>query len=317
MILSFAGNPSVDKTLLVDSLAVGEINRPTDFVQVPGGRGLNAARAARTLGGDVLVSGFVGGFAGRWIAAELERRGVKCEFVAGPVETRARLTVIDAASGRMTGFSEVPRPIAAADWDHLERTLETLIDKSTWVALAGSLPPGAPDDAYARLVNAVHRVGGGVVVDTQGAHLAEAIAAKPDIVKVSVAEAAELLGATLSDTPAEALGAAREIRRRGAPTPTGHFPCVVITFRGRGALALTPDDSGIVIEPVAIGPYRAGSGDAFLAGMLVALDRDDGWADVFRLAAGAAAANAEMPGAGRLDAGRARELASAARLKHV
>lgn len=317
MIICFAGNPSVDKTLLVDSLSLGEINRPTDFVQVPGGRGLNAARAARTLGGDVMATGFVGGFAGRWIAAELERRGVKTEFVAGPVETRSRLTIVDAATGGMTGFSEQARPIAAADWEHLERSLATLIGPTTWVALAGSLPPGAPDNAYARLVEAVHQAGGGVAVDTRGAHLEEALAAKPDVVKMSVAEAAELLDATLSDTPAEAVTAAREIRRRGSPTPTGHFPCVVITFRGRGALVLTADDDAIVIEPPAIGPYRAGSGDAFLAGMLVALERDDGWSDVFRLAAGAAAANAEMPGAGRLDASRALELAAAARLQHL
>jgi fructose-1-phosphate kinase PfkB-like protein len=58
------------------------------------------------------------------------------------------------------------------------------------------------------------------------------------------------------------------------------------------------------------GSYPVGSGDAFLAGMLVGLDAGASWPDAARLALGAAAANAEVPGAARLEAGRARELAA-------
>jgi len=49
-----------------------------------------------------------------------------------------------------------------------------------------------------------------------------------------------------------------------------------------------------------------GSGDAFLAGLLVALERGDPWPSAIALALGAAAANAESPGAGHLDPARAR-----------
>ncbi len=50
MILCVASNPSIDKLFEVDRLQPGRIHRPTGFVQVAGGKGLNVARAAASLG---------------------------------------------------------------------------------------------------------------------------------------------------------------------------------------------------------------------------------------------------------------------------
>jgi sugar/nucleoside kinase (ribokinase family) len=47
--------------------------------------------------------------------------------------------------------------------------------------------------------------------------------------------------------------------------------------------------------------YPVGSGDAFLAGLVASLIRRADWPDALRAALGAATANAELPGAGRLD----------------
>ena len=60
------------------------------------------------------------------------------------------------------------------------------------------------------------------------------------------------------------------------------------------------------------GRYPVGSGDAFLAGLVTALARDEPWDDALRAALGAGAANAELPGAGVLDPERARRLAEQA-----
>jgi fructose-1-phosphate kinase PfkB-like protein len=65
------------------------------------------------------------------------------------------------------------------------------------------------------------------------------------------------------------------------------------------------------------GRYPVGSGDAFLAGLVVGLERDVGWPAALRLALGAAAANAEIPGAGALDAARAEALAGRAELREL
>ncbi len=69
--------------------------------------------------------------------------------------------------------------------------------------------------------------------------------------------------------------------------------------------------------PPAIGRYPVGSGDATLGGFLTALDVGGDWAAALALAIGAAAANAEVPGAGRLDGARAAALARDVRVIHV
>jgi fructose-1-phosphate kinase PfkB-like protein len=63
------------------------------------------------------------------------------------------------------------------------------------------------------------------------------------------------------------------------------------------------------------GPYPVGSGDAFLGGLVTALDRRATWADALAMALGTAAANADMPGAGRLDRGWAVELSKRAEVR--
>ena len=55
MIVCVAANPSVDKLFQVELVVPGGIHRPSGYVQVAGGKGLNAARAAATLGADVLA----------------------------------------------------------------------------------------------------------------------------------------------------------------------------------------------------------------------------------------------------------------------
>jgi fructose-1-phosphate kinase PfkB-like protein len=65
------------------------------------------------------------------------------------------------------------------------------------------------------------------------------------------------------------------------------------------------------------GRYPVGSGDAFLAGFVVGLEREARWPDPLRLALGAAAANAEVPGAGVIDPARARVLASRTAIREI
>ena len=74
------------------------------------------------------------------------------------------------------------------------------------------------------------------------------------------------------------------------------------------------DGRGLSVALAAEGRFPVGSGDAFLAGLVVALDAGAGWEDALAAAAGAGAANAEVPGPGRFDPERARTLAAATKV---
>ena len=80
MIVCVAANPSIDRLFEVDRVELGTIHRPDAFVMVPGGKGLNVARAAASLGADVLAVGILAGHAGRWLEEALAAEGVPSAF---------------------------------------------------------------------------------------------------------------------------------------------------------------------------------------------------------------------------------------------
>jgi 1-phosphofructokinase family hexose kinase len=292
MIVFVAGSPSIDRTHEVDALTPGAIHRPTRVVAVAGGKALNAARAAHHLGAEVRAIALLGGHAGRWIADALMREGVDHEVVDGPGESRMALSV--AAAGALTEFYEPPPPIAAEHWDALEAAVAATA--ADWVALSGSLPRGAPEDAYARLAGAARRKRARVALDARGDGLFAALHASPDFVKVNASEAAEL-GYATADALRTAAGAV----------------AAAITHGTDGIELATP--TGVLrAAPPALGHFPVGSGDAALGGFLTALDAGGDWSAALQIATGAAAANAEQPGAGRLDGARALTLAREVRV---
>ena len=106
VIVCAAANPSVDRLFEVERLHPGRVHRPGLFAQVAGGKGLNAARAAATLGADVHVVVILAGHAGRWLEGELERAGIAVHAVWVDGESRSSLSVANRSGGGLTEFYE-------------------------------------------------------------------------------------------------------------------------------------------------------------------------------------------------------------------
>ncbi len=306
MIVCVAASPSVDKLFEVERVTLGAIHRPEWFVQVPGGKGLNVARAAHSLGAEVTATGILAGHAGRWLEEALTGEGVRSRFAWVEWETRASLSVADRGTGRLTEFYERGWDIGADGWERLEAVVREVMPGARWISMSGYLPVGAPDEGYARLIALAKEAGVRTALDTRDEALASGVEAGPDIVKVNAEEAGLLLGGHVG-TGDEAREAAAELRKRLGGAGAG-----IVTRGAEGAVVATPDGGCLLGRLYARGPYPVGSGDAFLGGLIAALDRGDGWPEAVALALGAAAANAEIPGAGRLDPERALRLAAAA-----
>jgi 1-phosphofructokinase family hexose kinase len=308
LIVCVAANPSIDKLFVVRRVTPGAIHRPDGFVQVPGGKGLNVARAAHSLGADVRATGVLGGHAGRWLAEALAAEGVPGAFGWVDGETRASLSVADLETDGLTEFYERGDDIGPDGWDRLEAAVREVLPGATWMTLSGNLPPGAPDDGYARLIAIARVAGARTALDARERALAEGIAASPDVVKVNQEEAGWLLGTDLA-SPRDAREAALALRDRLGGAGAG-----IVTCGAEGASVAGPDGGLLHGRLYVKGPYPVGSGDAFLGGLVTALDRGDAWDEAVALGLGAATANAETPGAGRLDPVVAAELAARADL---
>ncbi len=312
MIVCLAANPSIDKLFEIDRLVKGDIHRPQGFVQAAGGKGLNVARSAHALGADVTAVALLRGHAGRWLADQLEAEGVPGVHVWTHGESRSSLSVADRETGSLTEFYEHGAVMPAASWTELMHTVASLFEVARWLTISGSMPRGAPDDGYRDLVAEGRQAGLRVAVDAEGERLMLALEAHPDVVKVNQAEARELLGVPTARRE-EALAAAQKLRDLAG----GDGHAGLITRGAEGVVLAAPD--GTLFEGMLYvrGRYPVGSGDAFLAGLITRLDAGADWPEALALALGAATANAELPGAGRLDPARAMALAEQAQVRIV
>jgi 1-phosphofructokinase family hexose kinase len=292
VIVCAAANPSIDRLFEVDRLEPGAVHRPGTFAQVAGGKGLNVARAAASLGAEVQVVTILAGHAGRWIEDELEREGIPVQAVWVEGESRSSLSVADRRRRDLTEFYERGIDVDPEAWTRFATTASVLSYAATWMTVSGSVPPGAPADGYRGLAPAC-----ALALDT--------VAPRPDgaeLVKLNAAEAADATGRA-TDTPDGAAAAARRLGGEGAG-------CV--TRGAEGAVLSLPDGSALHGSLDAHGPYPVASGDSFLAGLVCARVAGAGWDDALRLALGAGAANAAVPGAARFERAEAERLAERA-----
>jgi tagatose 6-phosphate kinase len=296
-LLFVAANPSIDRLYELDRLAAGEIHRPRSIVAVPGGKGLNAARAAAALGGSVTAVGIVAGRAGDWIVERLVELGIDCRMARSTGETRSCISVLDRSTGALTEIYERGAEVEPVAWEALEAIIRAQLGVGDVVAvgLSGSLPPGAPSDGYGRIarIAALSARPVPVLADTYGPALAAVLAERPAIVKLNSTEASEASRIHVVDA-ASAVEAARVLRDAGAA-------CVVVTLEVGGAVVVSATARTQLIPPDMRGAYPVGSGDAFLGGLMVGHGRGAPVVEAARLGLAAAIANAQIPGAGALD----------------
>ncbi|MDP9329010.1 MAG: PfkB family carbohydrate kinase, partial [Actinomycetota bacterium] len=283
MIVCLAANPSVDKLFEVERLRPGEIHRPDGFVQVAGGKGLNVARAAHSLGGDVCSVAMLRGHTGKWLAEMLDAEGVQGSFVWTHGENRASLSVADRETGGLTEFYEHGAEVPEASWVETVQAVADLLPGAQWLTISGSLPAGAPVEGYREVVAEARAAGVKIALDSEGERLRFALWGRPDVVKVNAHEASGLLDVS-TETLEGAVMAARELRERAG----GDGHAGLVTLGAEGVVLAAPDGSCWEGRLYVRGRYPVGSGDSFLAGLVVALDRGDGWPEALQLALGAA-----------------------------
>lgn len=316
MIAFVAGHPSVDRLYEVERVSPGSIHRPALVRVVPGGKGLNAARAARRLGGDPYVLAILGGHAGRWIADALRAESVEGTFVWSDRETRTSVSVAssDEPGGLMTGFYEPSEPIAASVWSEFELAASRLVARASIVCLSGGLIEGAPVDGYRRIAEMAHDAGVPVGIDSHGRHLLAALDAQPELIKLNAEEAAEALGVTLpgADALSWAAEAASELHQR---TPANRVTAITC---GTSGIALV-DRSGAALggRLDEVGGYPVGSGDAVLASLALDVCQATPADEMLARALAAGAANAELPGPGILDPARVSALSAHASIARI
>src|ERR671936_1072235 len=110
MIITVTLNAAIDKSLAVTNLQIGRRHRSSEQRTMPGGKGVNVARALKALGQPVIASGLAGGRTGTRIIEQLTEEAILCDFVRIREESRTSTAVIDPTSSVQTEVNE-PGPV--------------------------------------------------------------------------------------------------------------------------------------------------------------------------------------------------------------
>jgi 1-phosphofructokinase len=290
MIVTVTPNPAIDRILVVRGFKRASINRATvDRVDI-GGKGINVAQNLVRLGCEVVATGFLGTDAVRGIVPTLTASGIQTDFVPVPGDIRVNLKILDPARAEETEINEAGPLVSEDALQQLLDTLQRLAPRCAVMVFSGSLPPGAPDDFYARCIRIAAAAGVKTVLDTAGAPLRHGIGAAPDLVKPNQAEAAELLGVSAIDP----VMAARRLLDLGAQS-------VVVSLGAAGAVSASASGIWRTTLPALAVRNTVGAGDAMVAALAFALSRSLPAPDALRtataLSAAAAGSAAPVPAA--------------------
>ena len=283
-------NPALDVTVPVDKVVSGPKLRCGLPRLDPGGGGINVSRVLHRLGVPTVALYAIGGLTGGRLRALIDQEGFAHRPIAIAGETRQSFTADERSTGKQYRFVLPGPELSTNEWQGLLKTTIELSEKADLVVASGSLPPGVPDDFYARLAHSLGEGGVRLILDSSGPGLVTTLArAHVYLVKPNINEIVELAGDELVWPEGHADWASGLIAQ-------GRSDIVLVTHGADGALLVT-GDRRVRIKPPAMQVESAvGAGDSFTAGICAGLVRGQSVIEAGALGMAAAAATLLTPG---------------------
>ncbi|NNE96102.1 MAG: hexose kinase [Acidimicrobiales bacterium] len=267
MITTITPNPSLDRTIVVDTLAIGEVHSTAGTTIEAGGKGVNVARGLIRQGIEAQAAVLCGSSGNTLFFGSLEDAGVPVLVADSGTPVRTNLSIIE-RGGRTTKLNEPGAMVTTESVDHLYAQAEAAAAGSSWVVAAGSLAPGVPTDFYQALAERIGRTAALFAVDASGPALAATLEVPGVLLKPNDEELAAVWPTPL-DSDGDLIGAARSIVERTGGT-------VLLSLGERGAAAVTPDGVCRGSAPTAKVQNTVGAGDSLLAGYIAGYDASEG-----------------------------------------
>ena len=266
-IITLTLNPAVDKNSTVSRIMPDNKLRCATPDFEAGGGGINVSRAIKEIGGDSLCVYFGGGFSGDHLEQLIAKEHIRQIKVDTREHTRENLSVVDESNGKQYRFVMPGATVSEKECADILSVVESEISEGDYVVASGSLPPGIPEDFYAKVTERVNAKKAKVILDTSGKPLIEGAKAGVFMLKPNLNELSFLCGVPhLSGMEVQIK--AREFLK------AHNCHSLVVSMGPKGALLVTPDIVEHVPAPPVLMKNTVGAGDSMVAGMTLALTRN-------------------------------------------
>ncbi len=302
MIITVTPNPTIDRVLFVNDFDLGDVVRAEGETVSPSGKAVDVAVVLHTFGVETVAFGLNAGLSGEMLAALLDEWETPYDFVQANGYTRIAALLTDKTAQRQSTIIAHTLTSEPAHLDELIVRVAAKMPQSWGMVCAGSVPPGMPQDAYARLISLAHEHNLTTLLDSSGESLRLGAAARPDVLKVNLSELAALLPKAaacwdVNNNEANVHDSASRMADELTRLMDQFTEQAIIVTLGRsGAVAVTPEGRWLV--PALTVPWvsPAGAGDGMSSGIMLALYRNGSWKDALALGTAVAASVVMNPG---------------------
>ncbi|MDN5313151.1 MAG: 1-phosphofructokinase [Thermoanaerobacteraceae bacterium] len=308
MIVTVTPNPAFDRTVVLDELKPGQVNRAKRTRVDLGGKGINVAKNVKAIGGEAVCLGFMGEndvFA----LIYLNSLGIGHDFTTIRHNIRVNTKIIDEHNSAYTDINEPGPEIAPSEQQNLKQKIKVWSQKANILVLSGSLPPGINYDFYKEVIEEIKFLDIKIILDADKEALKSGIDAGPYMIKPNIHELSELVGKELV-FPDEIIQASLRLIQKG-------ISIVAVSMGDRGSITVTAD--GAFITPALNVKVRGtvGAGDAMVAGFALALDQSLSLTDAVKMAAAASSAAVTREGTEPVDFDTFKALLSQVKIEKV
>ncbi|MDK2793426.1 MAG: 1-phosphofructokinase [Caldanaerobacter sp.] len=276
MITTVTANPAIDRTVIVENLRPGSVNRVIRSRVDAGGKGINVAKNLKNLGDEVIALGFLGPNA-NYIIDCLEEEGIKTDFVKIKNDTRTNIKISDISKGEVTDLNEYGPEVSEEEIKLLKESIFKYAEKSKVLVLSGSLPLGVPKTFYKEIIKELKNSNLKIILDADNQALFYGIEEKPFMIKPNVHELEDVVGKRL-ETLEEIIEEGKKLNKLG-------IKIVAISMGSKGSVVIT-DDAVFRVKPLKVEVKgTVGAGDAYVAGFAHGIYRGLSLEETIKIAA--------------------------------
>lgn len=258
MIYTLTFNPSLDYILTVPEFTLGVVNRTSEEIIYPGGKGINVSMVLKNLGYENTALGFFAGFTGEKLKKLLEEKGIETDFIS--VKNGMTRINVKIRSEQETEINGQGPAISKEDIGKLYTKLDALKDGDILV-MAGSIPDVMPETMYMDIMKHLQEKQLKIVVDATKDLLVNVLQYHPFLIKPNNHELGEIFHVEIREKP-DVISYAKKLQEQGARN-------VLVSMAGEGAVLVAEDGTVYQSEaPKGKVVNSVGAGDSMVAGFL-------------------------------------------------
>ncbi|KLI33840.1 1-phosphofructokinase [Brachyspira hyodysenteriae] len=282
MIYTLTLNPAVDYYMDMNKFEEGELNKVNNSYTLAGGKGINVSKVLKNFGIESIALGFCGGFTGEYIKTDLNKYGIKDNFISLAQNTRINVKI--KTEKKETEIMGKSPKILPENIDELLSIIDNIQDNDILV-LSGSVPSSVKEDIYKDIIQKTKSKNNvKIILDSRENAFKIAVKENVFLTKPNRKELSEYFGRDIR-TVYDIITYAKQLVEDGSEN-------VIVSLGKDGSALVNKDGSYIGNAPDGKLVSSVGAGDAMVAGIVYGISKNLSILDSYKYAIASGTATA-------------------------